>query len=204
MRNTDTLEDFKRLENVDTTFSGSLKRLNIEKYEEFIAVLYEQLSESIDEIVKDRASFFKFEDEELITCMIRRSLNDKGWDATHDTLSGGHVDLTVSTQSFEWKAEAKIFRSSKYLFDAIEQIEVYTTHKDKNAGMLIYNFKSNVINMLSEFVLYAKTENKYDLQFSPIADNLTFNSNHTHNSGAKLIIDYFTVNLYHFQRTSKK
>ncbi len=191
------------INNVPSHYHTVIDRTLIEDWNSFLSALYKDLLLIIKEIEADRASAIK--DEDNITDSIRRGLRLLNWIATHDTMEGGHVDLTVELANYKWKAEAKLNDGAKYLCDAFEQIDVYTMAKDKETGFLIYNFNKNMKLSIERFEEMASNLSDREIIFEKFGeDTFTNKSQFKHSSGFFINIKYFWINLYHHQRTSKK
>ena len=103
-----TLKDFERFaekKNVQALF----RREQLSeggKYEEFVTQLYEDIDAAIYRLQASR-EFRQHDSEDRITKDILISLEQHGYFATHDSKTGGHVDLAVQLGSHSWIAEAK-------------------------------------------------------------------------------------------------
>lgn len=75
-------------------------------YDEFIEQLYADIDESIYALQATR-ELRQDDGEDRITLDILLGLNRQGYQATHDSKTGGHVDLSVRLGSHSWIGEAK-------------------------------------------------------------------------------------------------
>lgn len=75
-------------------------------YEEFIEQLYADIDESIYELQASR-ELRQNDSEDRISLDILVGLKRHGYHATHDSKTGGHVDLSVRMGSHSWIGEAK-------------------------------------------------------------------------------------------------
>lgn len=75
-------------------------------YEEFIEQLYADIDESIYELQATR-ELRQEDSEDRISLDILVGLKRYGYYATHDSKTGGHVDLSVRLGSHSWIGEAK-------------------------------------------------------------------------------------------------
>lgn len=75
-------------------------------YQEFIEQLYADIDESIYELQASR-ELRQNDNEDRISLDILVGLKRHGYNATHDSKTGGHVDLTVRMGQHSWIGEAK-------------------------------------------------------------------------------------------------
>lgn len=75
-------------------------------YEEFIEQLYADIDESIYELQASR-ELRQNDSEDRISLDILVGLKRHGYHATHDSKTGGHIDLSVRMGSHSWIGEAK-------------------------------------------------------------------------------------------------
>jgi hypothetical protein len=75
-------------------------------YEEFIEQLYADIDESIYELQATR-ELRQNDSEDRISLDILVGLKRHGYNATHDSKTGGHVDLSVRLGPHSWIGEAK-------------------------------------------------------------------------------------------------
>jgi hypothetical protein len=104
-----TLEQFNRYagrKNVQAAFERA--RISEEgTYQEFVEQLYEDIDQAIYALQASR-EMRQEDSEDRITADILSRLNVVGYRATHDTKTGGHVDLSVRLgDDHSWIGEAK-------------------------------------------------------------------------------------------------
>ena len=75
-------------------------------YDDFVTILYEDLDVCIQEFQKS-PELRQNDSEDRLTEELNAQLRRLGYDATHDTSAGGHVDVTVKLGTLTWVAEAK-------------------------------------------------------------------------------------------------
>ncbi len=75
-------------------------------YEAFVEQLYADIDESIYELQASR-ELRQNDSEDRISLDILVALKRHGYNATHDSKTGGHVDLSVRMGSHSWIGEAK-------------------------------------------------------------------------------------------------
>lgn len=103
-----TLEDFQRFVGAKI-FQATIRRLKIENggtYSEFVEQLYDDIDESIFSLQASR-ELRQEDNEDRITQDILFCLRRYGYSATHDSKTGGHVDISVRLGEHSWIAEAK-------------------------------------------------------------------------------------------------
>jgi hypothetical protein len=141
-----TLEQFNRYagkRNVQTAFARA--RISEEgTYQEFIDQLYEDLDQAIYALQASRE--LRQEDgEDRITADILSRLNVVGYRATHDTKSGGHVDLSVRLgDDHSWIGEAKKDGnfSEGFLQLSTRYVQTSGNFAHDQAGLLFYLIKT--------------------------------------------------------------
>ena len=75
-------------------------------YRDFVSQLYADLDESIYAL-QATAELRQKDSEDRISQDILIGLSQKGYQATHDTKTGGHVDLSIRLGDHSWIGEAK-------------------------------------------------------------------------------------------------
>jgi hypothetical protein len=76
-------------------------------YQEFVSLLYEDLDCCINGL-QSIANAVQKDGEDRLTFDLILPLRQLGYRATHDAMSGGHVDITVHHGAHSWIAEAKL------------------------------------------------------------------------------------------------
>lgn len=103
-----TLEQFQRFAGKHIV-QAALRREWIREegtYQDFVSQLYADLDESIYLLQATRELRQK-DTEDRISQDILIGLSQKGYQATHDTKTGGHVDLSIRLGDHSWIGEAK-------------------------------------------------------------------------------------------------
>jgi len=134
----------------------AILREHVSSYEAFVKQLYVDIDHIIVLLEDDRKDISDLQKngEDKITNMIKRDLLVIGYDATHDEVYGGHVDLLVKKNNYRWIGEAKIHRGPKYLQQGMEQlITRYTTGNGNQScgGLLIYIFNKNAKKVMDQW-----------------------------------------------------
>ena len=103
-----TLEQFQRFAG-KRIVQAALRREWISEegtYQDFVSQLYTDLDESIYAL-QATPELRQKDGEDRISQDILVGLNQKGYQATHDTKTGGHVDLSIRLGDHSWIGEAK-------------------------------------------------------------------------------------------------
>lgn len=177
------------------------KILATSNYDAFIELLYEDIDICTQQMQKN-PQLRKNDTEDRLTEDINSQLERMGYEATHDTSAGGHVDITVKLGTLTWVGEAK--KDQKF----IEGFKQLTTRyrpasgnpKHSSVGLIFYLVKTgNVVQQLGawrqkmadEFLPGYKTR---DCPRNPFA----FYSEHIGDwSGLPVQIRHMMVCLYH-------
>lgn len=103
-----TLEQFERFAGRRIVQAALRREWIIEEgtYQDFVAQLYIDLDESIYALQATRDLRQK-DSEDRLTQDVLIGLSQKGYQATHDTKTGGHVDLSIRLGDHSWIGEAK-------------------------------------------------------------------------------------------------
>lgn len=157
-----SLENFKFLASQDPMLANMLDRQLVSNYEEFVESLHKDIDEIIILIEDNRELVQNSEDE--ITIAIVRHLKHIGYTATHETKSGGHVDVMVTKKEYTWFGEAKIYKGNSNLWQGILQLATrYSVSKpNKNTGgLLIYTYNENVKDLMNEWKIYMSNQTEF-------------------------------------------
>lgn len=103
-----TLEQFQRFAG-KRIVQAALRREWISEegtYQDFVSQLYADLDESIYAL-QATPELRQQDSEDRISQDILIGLSQKGYQATHDTKTGGHVDLSIRLGDHSWIGEAK-------------------------------------------------------------------------------------------------
>lgn len=145
--------------------------------------------------------------EDQITDDLIRDLNLYGYSASHDTSSGGHVDITVilgsSSQSLSWIGEAKIYRTITDLEEGFLQLSTRYRPAGGNfnhnqCGMLIYVFRPDTKALIEQWrehlkAKFANSSNDIDdFKINPFA----FFSDFKHDSGLTFKVRHMPLCLH--------
>lgn len=164
-----------------------INRLNVE-----IAAIIRQIESGPKERGQDSEDRLTME---LVSC-----LSSAGYIAVKDPTQGGHVDLSVSprqNQSMRWIGEAKIWRGVTYLMEGMAQLLTrYATGRDPDMGFLVYIKQKNAAGLMTEWGEHVTNHPVCcALNAMPI-DAFSFDSQHDHQSGVKVNVRHFGINIY--------
>lgn len=196
-----TLKNLMEL-NLYPELSNFLERELVSSYEGFISVLYKELDSIIQTLQKNRELRQK-DGEDRLTLDIVNLLSQAGYNASHETKIGGHVDIIVNFRKFIWFGEAKIHSSYPYLLKGFKQLCTrYTTGdiNQDNGGILIYIKKQkNASEIMKRWGQYLSDQNLDGYSSTPCPIRpLAFFSTHVHDvSGTPFKIRHMPV-LLHF------
>lgn len=171
----------------------------IECYGDFVSVVETRLGQISKEMVRS-CNYFQEKSEDEITFHIISHFKGWGFGAQHDSMIGGHVDISIEYDDYLWMAEAKIHSSYLTLQRGWEQLNSrYSTGmKDEDRGaFLIYNFNKNALSVTKEWRLRLK-EFYPDLTFAPYNEqDLDFRTNGKHvKSGRDFFVTHFNIPLH--------
>lgn len=167
-------------------------------YAEFI----EQLYADIDEVIYDLQSTRELRQEDCedrISLDIIVVLNRQGYQATHDSKTGGHVDLSVRLGNHSWIGEAKKDGNfhEGFLQLTTRYVQASGNYAHDQGGLLFYMIKTadarGKLNSWREQL----TENGHHCA-DCTKNILAFYSSHKlEGSGTNFIIRSMAISLYH-------
>jgi hypothetical protein len=196
-----SLKELQELEKHMPELANFPSRLLVKNYAEFIKVLYEDIDRIIFEMQEDPGLYKSDKQEDRLTVEIKRQLSQMGYNASHDTKVGGHVDLVVRKAEYLWLGEAKVHSSYEYLWQGFQQLTTrYSTGdcNQKDGGLLIYIFANNsktIMQKWQEYLLYKNLPN-YSFEVCKIRP-LAFFSSHKHEkSGESFRVKHMPIMLY--------
>jgi hypothetical protein len=107
-----------------------------------------------------------------------------GYEASHDSKIGGHVDIVVRTSDFLWLGEAKIYRGNNYLWEGFQQLATRYSSGDSNqgnGGLLIYIREEDASSIMENWQNYLLEKSLPNYSFRPCEmRSLAFISTHRH------------------------
>lgn len=151
-------------------------------YSEFVACVNRGLDDVI-ELIQENPNLRRSDSEDRITIDIVVALRSKGFDAGHDTMTGGHTDIFVRKNNFKWIAEAKIYKNGySYLMQGFKQLTTrYAngTPNNSHGCILIYIKNCNAAQIVERWKSHLFNEQLPGFS-SSVATPLDFSSQHTH------------------------
>lgn len=141
-----TLEQFNRYAGKKNV-QAALARARISEegtYQEFVDQLYEDLDQTIYALQASR-EMRQEDSEDRITADILSRLNVVGYKATHDTKTGGHVDLSIRLgDDHSWIGEAKKDGNFEegFLQLTTRYVQASGNYAHDQAGLLFYLIKT--------------------------------------------------------------
>lgn len=185
---------------VNPKLRSSVERELVDSYEGFISVLYKELDDVI-QTLQANPELRQNDQEDRLTIDIVNLLNQAGYDASHETKSGGHVDITVKFRGMFWFGEAKIHSTYDHLLEGFKQLCTRYTRGDINqdhGGVLLYIKQKNAKSVMDRWKEHLSEQNYPDYESSPCATRpLSFFSKHTHDvSGLPFNVRHMPVMLY--------
>jgi len=140
-----SLEDFYRY-SPKPTVQAMIRRAMLGEggtYDEFVEQLYADIDESIYALQATR-ELRQNDGEDRISLDILVGLNRQGYQATHDSKTGGHVDLSVRLGSHSWIGEAKKDGNfhEGYLQITSRYVQASGNYAHDQGGLLFYMIQS--------------------------------------------------------------
>jgi hypothetical protein len=181
--------------------SDFVARILVKTYDEFVGVLYQDIDKIIHRL-QGNAELHQRSEEDLLTICIRDQLIAFGYQASHDTKFGGHVDLLVQKDSFTWIGEAKIHRDYGWLLKGFLQLTTRYSTGDTNqtsGGLIIYIKGHDAKKVMGDWQNHLALKNfeDYASYDCPKRQGLAFFSEHRHEgSGLMFHVRHIPVLLY--------
>ena len=107
--------------------------------------------------------------EDQLTLRVVSGLKHLGLEASFETVTGGHCDVTVCFGDYYWLAEAKIHTDTGWLWSGYQQLVTRYNTGDPNSrfgGMLIYCFKPRTDRLMTSWQERMHKEDP-DIAFHP-------------------------------------
>ncbi|MBM3114968.1 hypothetical protein [Jeongeupia naejangsanensis] len=182
-----------------------LRRMLVEEYSDFVDVLYDDLDEIVD-VLQRRKQIYCAASEDEITMALVDQLVARGYQATHDTKNGGHIDIYVQgvNPTHLWLGEAKRDYDLAWYAKGFAQLcSRYSTggHNQRHGGVLIYCQRRFSVKTLKSWREYLPTLDQYaELKVADCSrtPDVAFESEHLHDtSGLPYTVRHLVVSLYH-------
>jgi hypothetical protein len=131
-------------------------------YAEFVDAVQQATAFACNDMARNpKLHASKSEDE--LTDVIAGILRAYGFEASFDSMVGGHCDLKVSRhEDFLWLAEAKKHTGHSWLWQGYQQLSTRYQPGDPNSshgGMLIYCFKPDTVKQMASWKAYMASKN---------------------------------------------
>lgn len=174
-------------------------------YEQFIDVLYRDIDRVLQK-VQERKQIFCDKNEDEITMYICDLLDFVGYQCSHDTKMGGHIDIVIrgKQESFLWLGEAKRDNGPAWIGSGFEQLcSRYSTggNNQQHGGILVYIQGKDAATIFNNWRNHLPTLTQYsDLQISECSRTpaTAFVSTHLHEtSGLPYEVRHMSVALFH-------
>ena len=196
------LELMARTEQEKISLGRMMLHLNPNRYEAFVNLVDRAIVFVVGEITSDPSSKQDMDEDEL-TEFLRLGLKSMGFNASHDTKTGGHCDIVIEEHGdLKWLGEAKKIdeTNSNWLFQGYLQLTTrYTNGRLDQAfgGMIIYSYIENTVKMMA-------TWQKYLLEKQPSSSLHEINASGTvfttkdiiASSGTDYFVKHIPVQLY--------
>lgn len=146
--------------------------------------------------------------EDGLTADVVTALKAMNFQASHDTMNGGHCDVLIEgAGNFVWLGEAKVHGAYDWLISGFQQLDTrYATALpgQQHAGMIIYCKNADTKALMDEWQKRL-CEARKDVTAKPDGDNpLIFHTEHVHQgSGLPLYVRHTPINL-HFRPQDKR
>lgn len=189
------------------SFELFLVRYCVNSYDKFLTILYKDIDSVIAKIQANR-ELRENDGEDRLTIDIVNLLEERGYNASHDKKTGGHVDITVQLKNFTWFGEAKIHKDSyDYLLEGFKQLCTrYTTGdvNQDNGGLIFYIFQANVKRVMERWEKYLSEQKLPDYKYIECQQRpLAFFSEHIHDVSGRLFTIRHIPVMLHFNPKDK-
>lgn len=173
-------------------------------YEEFVKNIQYALDRSISYIEENPG--VRLEDsEDRTTIEIVGNLQQRGYDADHDTKVNGHVDIVIRHRAgYQWLGEAKKGNGYTWVHQGFEQLCTrYSrgTPDQNQGGILIYIRTKNAKSFISKWKDHLTSHAEWqDLRFEECTEKpgLYFYTEHRHDSsGLTYRVRHMGIVLHH-------
>lgn len=198
-----SLGDFEEMAKTNKAARLLKDRFDANDYSSFIKAIYNDLDYVLDNIIQNR-ELRQSDGEDRTTLDIMNLFNGLiGYSASHETKSGGHVDLIVKSDrlGYRWLAEAKRWTGAKKCYKGYMQLfSRYSTGTvTENQGCVIaYFYTDKVKTKFWRYKKYLENAGHVDFEITECAVNsFHFYSSHLHTgSGLKYIVKHVPVMLF--------
>lgn len=205
MNDLDKLSAFLALTKAEPATALYVERALANTYDRFIKILYQDVDRIIS-LFQTRKQTYHDASEDTISMTLADQLLTLGYNATHDTKNGGHMDLHIKSkrQDFLWIGEAKRDYGPAWIAEGMMQLTRRYSDGAKgrtHGGLLLYIQNKNAKKIFADWRKAPADECIYDdlvTSDCPINPDLAFMSVHTHDtSGLDYTIRHMGVALFH-------
>ncbi|MGO8094434.1 hypothetical protein [Rhizobium leguminosarum] len=153
------LELLARTEQEKISLGRMMLHLEPDPYDVFVKLVDRAITFVVGEITTDPSSKQGMSEDEL-TEFLRLGLKSMGFNATHDTKTGGHCDIVIEEHGdLRWLGEAKMVdkTDSNWLFQGYLQLTTRYTNgrlEQAHGGMIIYSYIENTVKMMATWQKY--------------------------------------------------
>lgn len=195
-----TLRDLKLMARGNIAAETSLALISAASAEDILACV----DPAIDHILQEFSRTPKERQgrsEDGLTIDLITSLKNMGFQASHDTTTGGHCDIVIDGRyDFLWLGEAKIHKSYDWLLKGFNQLDTrYATavKGQDRGGVVIYHYGPRVDQIMDCWAIYLQ-EQRPDVAIEQRnSGDLVINTRHTHvRTGREYYIRHVIVSLY--------
>jgi hypothetical protein len=167
---------------------------------DFIRNLHEDLDKVISQI-QENPELRQSDKEDRLTIDIVNQLRCLGYEASHDSKIGGHVDIVVRESDCLWIGKAKIYSDNSYLWKGFQQLMTRYSIGDsnqRNGGLLIYIREKDASSIMKKWQNYLLEKSLPNYSFKHCKmRSLAFISTHRHErSGQAFHVRHMPVMLH--------
>jgi hypothetical protein len=171
--------------------------------EEFDEALEEHIGTAVEWLEENANALRADSEDSLSTTLAAKISIRKLVDATRETNSKGHVDITIKVISTSRKrlGEAKIYDGYKYHVKGIKQlVERYSTGRERSGYMFCYvknpNINAKIVALQSDCDGHLPCNQIGAATAHKARRKWAFETRHTHESGEELRVVHYGVNLH--------
>jgi hypothetical protein len=181
---------------------ATLDLLTARTDEEFESAFEVILEKTFTALEQDKKNYSKLNEDGLSSFLVN-AFNMAGLQASRETSSNGHVDLTIDAGFCKPKrrklGEAKIYDGPSYHVKGLTQlIGRYSTGRESRGLMIEYVKKADIARLIKS-IRDAMDDDRPMQQQGKTQDNSlkwSFISVHKHSSGEKLQVGHYGCNLF--------
>lgn len=166
--------------------------------------LLEQVDPAIDHILQEFSRTPKERQgrtEDGLSIDLITSLKHLGFQASHDTTTGGHCDIVIDGRfDFLWLGEAKTHSSYDWLLQGFNQLDsrYATANKDQDrGGLIIYHFGERSDRVMDKWEEHLRASREDVVIEERATGELEMRTRHTHTrTGRQYHVRHVIVSLY--------